>query len=101
MIELFYYFIMRYCSFALTFLFHFPFSSRFSSLTVKDHATVTLEGSDQRLSIGTVEIQFAGTLKGEKTLLMDSNEVILQPGSYMDLSGGGYGPGDGPGKGQS
>ena len=71
---------------------------RFARFTIKDYATVTFETTGKALQLTILELHYGSTLKGEK-ILLQSNEITLQPGSTIVLSGGGYGAEQGPGKG--
>lgn len=71
---------------------------RFARFTIKDYATVTFETTGKALQLTILELHYGSTLKGEK-ILLQSNEIKLQPGSTIVLSGGGYGAEQGPGKG--
>ena len=44
-------------------------------------------------------MDYGAVLKGQK-LKAEANEIQLQPGSTMDLTGAGYSAGQGPGAGQ-
>lgn len=71
---------------------------RFASFTIKDYATVTFETTGKVLQLTILELHYGSTLKGER-ILLQSNEITLQPGSTIDLSGGGHAAENGPGKG--
>jgi hypothetical protein len=62
---------------------------KFANFTIKDYATVTFETTGKALQLTILELHYGSTLKGEK-ILLQSNEITLQPGSTIDLSGGGY-----------
>lgn len=47
-----------------------------------------------------MELHYGAMLKAER-LLMDSNDVLLRPGSQLLLTGTGYGAGQGPGAGKN
>lgn len=71
---------------------------KFANFTIKDYATVTFETTGKPLQLTILELHYGSTLKGEK-ILLQSNEITLQPGSTIDLSGGGYAAQQGSGKG--
>ena len=71
---------------------------KFANFTIKDYATVTFETTGKALQLTILELHYGSTLKGEK-ILLQSNEITLQPGSTIDLSGGGYAAQQGSGKG--
>lgn len=71
---------------------------RFAKFIIKDYATVTFETTGKVLQLTILELHYGSTLKGER-ILLQSNEILLQPGSTIDLSGGGYDSEQGPGKG--
>lgn len=58
------------------------------------------QASGLRLNLGTMELHYGAMLKAER-LLMDSNDVLLRPGSQLLLTGTGYGAGQGPGAGKN
>lgn len=72
---------------------------RFVSFTIKDYANATFE-SEKELLLGTLEIHYQGTLFGKSKLQLKSNTITLLPGSTIDLTGTGYEPSTGPGRGK-
>lgn len=71
---------------------------RFATFVIQDHATVKFQATGNVLSLGFLELHYGAVLYGER-LLLESNDVILHPGSVMNLTGGGYAAGTGPGAG--
>lgn len=71
---------------------------KFANFTIKDYATVTFETTGKPLQLTILELHYGSTLKGEK-IILQSNQITLNPGSTIDLSGGGYAAEQGTGKG--
>ena len=65
---------------------------------MKDHAVVEFEASDKTLSLSYLELSYGAVLYGER-LAMTSNEILLHPGSTLNLTGGGHGHEEGLGHG--
>ena len=71
---------------------------RFSAFTIQDYGEVVFDSGNMKLSLGALEMFYRSRLIS-KQLLLESNEIVLHPGSVMDLSGGGYEANQGPGAG--
>lgn len=61
---------------------------------------VQFESTGKVLTLGTLEID-CGAVLNSQTLLLQSNNIILHPGSTLDLSGEGHTAGQGPGAGST
>ena len=72
---------------------------KFANFTIKDYATVTFETTGKALQLTILELHYGSTLKGEK-IILNSNKITLNPGSTIDLSGGGHAAEQGTGKGE-
>ena len=73
-------------------------------LSVSDYASLTFGKSPNRTklqphSIGLLDVEFSGVIHAEE-LYLQGNEVVLQPGSTIQLSGGGSSAMEGPGAGK-
>lgn len=77
-----------------------PGAYRFGSFVMKDYAMVEFHGSEKSLSLGVLELNYGAVLTGSQ-LSVISNEIRVHPGATITLTGGGYGPGLGPGAGST
>lgn len=59
---------------------------------------VQFETTGKTLTLGRLEIQYGAVLNSQR-LLLQSNNIILHPGSLLDLSGKGHSAGQGQGAG--
>ncbi len=75
-----------------------PGAYRFATFTVENHAQVTLASSAHTLLLGQLELFYGAQVQGGQ-LFVESNEIWLHPGSVLNLTGGGYSAGSGPGAG--
>lgn len=73
---------------------------RFSTFIIKDYAVVQFETTGKTLTLGRLEIQYGAVLYSQR-LLLQSNNIILHPGSLLDLSGKGHSAGQGQGAGST
>lgn len=76
------------------------FFFRFSTFIIKDYAVVQFETTGKTLTLGRLEIQYGAVLNSQR-LLLQSNNIILHPGSLLDLSGEGHSAGQGQGAGST
>lgn len=61
---------------------------------------VQFETTGKTLTLGRLEIQYGAVLYSQR-LLLQSNNIILHPGSLLDLSGEGHSAGQGQGAGST
>ncbi|KAL5010959.1 hypothetical protein ScPMuIL_013264 [Solemya velum] len=71
---------------------------KFTSFSIRDHATVRFETTGNTLELGTLDLHYGSVLFGEE-LDLECNYISLHPGSTLDLVGGGFPSGVGPGHG--
>ena len=75
-----------------------PGAYKFTSFILMDHAQVQFAPSDAELALTHLELHYGSVLYAWK-LVCVSNNIILHPGSTMDLTGGGFIHETGPGAG--
>ena len=65
---------------------------------MENYARVVFDSGSQVLNLASLELQYEARVSSRQ-LVLESNEVVLHPGSVIDLSGGGHVAGTGPGAG--
>lgn len=74
---------------------------KLSSITLQHHATLILsEGyqTEEPLAISLLELDY-GSIMTAYNLMISGSDMVLNPGSTLNLQGGGYQPREGPGAG--
>ena len=73
-----------------------------ATVTIQEHATLSFDASQSmqpaKMSVGRLQVDYGGSIHIH-SLELEGNELVLHPGSSIDLIGGGgtvhEGPGDG------